>query len=55
MKTLAADLLARKDARTVALFGAGEQARAQLQGVLAVRHVERPAVVAARPGAGELA
>ncbi len=38
---LAADLLARKDARTVALFGAGEHARAQLQGVLAVRRVER--------------
>ncbi|MBI9087469.1 MAG: hypothetical protein JEZ11_28025 [Desulfobacterales bacterium] len=37
---LAADLLARKDARTVALFGAGVQARAQLQAVLAVRSIE---------------
>ncbi len=36
---LAADLLARKDAHTVALFGAGVQARAQLQAVLAVRDI----------------
>ena len=38
---LAADLLARQDARVVGLFGAGVQARAQLQGVLAVRPIER--------------
>ncbi len=38
---LAADLLARKDAHTVALFGAGVQARAQLQAVLAVRNIRR--------------
>lgn len=38
---LAADLLARKDAKTVGLFGAGVQARAQLQAVMAVREIER--------------
>ncbi|NES80823.1 MAG: ornithine cyclodeaminase family protein [Moorea sp. SIO2B7] len=38
---LAADLLARKDAKVVALFGAGVQARAQLQGVMAIRNLER--------------
>ena len=36
---VAADLLARKDAKTVGLFGAGVQARAQLQAVLAVRDI----------------
>lgn len=38
---LAADLLARQDAKTVGLFGAGVQARAQLQAVMAVRKIER--------------
>lgn len=38
---LAADLLARKDAKTVGLFGAGVQARAQLQAVMAIRKIER--------------
>ena len=38
---LAADYLARKDARTVVLFGAGVQARAQLQASAAVRSVEK--------------
>lgn len=38
---LAADLLSRKDAKVVALFGAGVQARTQLQAVMAVRTVER--------------
>ncbi|MDE0685811.1 MAG: ornithine cyclodeaminase family protein [Candidatus Poribacteria bacterium] len=38
---LAADLLARKDAKTVGLFGAGVQARAQLQAVMAVRELTR--------------
>lgn len=38
---LAADLLARKDARVVGLFGAGVQARAQLQAVMAVRSIEQ--------------
>ncbi len=38
---LAADLLARRDASVVGLFGAGVQARAQLQAVLAVRPIRR--------------
>jgi ornithine cyclodeaminase len=37
---LGADLLARSDARTVALIGTGVQGRAQLQAVLAVRDIE---------------
>ena len=36
---VAADLLARQDAKTVGLFGAGVQARAQLQAVMAVREI----------------
>ena len=36
---LAADLLARQNATTAALFGAGVQARAQLQALLAVRKI----------------
>jgi ornithine cyclodeaminase/alanine dehydrogenase-like protein (mu-crystallin family) len=38
---LAADLLARKDARTIALFGAGVQGRAGLEAVRTVRRIER--------------
>ena len=38
---VAADLLARQDAKTVGLFGAGVQARAQLQAVMAVREITR--------------
>ena len=38
---VAADLLARKDAKGVGLFGAGVQARAQLQAVIAVRNIAR--------------
>lgn len=38
---LAADLLARRSASVVALFGAGTQARAQLQSVMAVRAIEQ--------------
>ena len=38
---VAADLLARRDVKTVGLFGAGVQARAQLQAVMAVRDVTR--------------
>ncbi len=38
---LAAELLSRKDAGTVALFGAGVQGRAQLQGVMAVRTIHK--------------
>ena len=36
---VAADLLARQDAKKVGLFGAGVQARAQLQAVMAVRNI----------------
>ena len=36
---LAAELLARKDAKIVGLFGGGVQARAQLQAVMAVRDI----------------
>lgn len=38
---VAADLLARQDAEKVGLFGAGVQARAQLQAVMAVRNIAR--------------
>lgn len=37
----ATDLLARPDCRTLALFGAGVQARAHLEAMLAVRPIER--------------
>lgn len=42
---LAADLLSRKDARRVVLFGAGVQGRAQLQAVMAVRSIEQVTLV----------
>jgi ornithine cyclodeaminase/alanine dehydrogenase-like protein (mu-crystallin family) len=42
---LAADLLAREDATTVALFGAGVQARTQLEAVRCVRAVEEVRIV----------
>jgi ornithine cyclodeaminase len=42
---LAADLLARKDARMVGLFGASVQARVQLQAVMAVRAIEQVRVL----------
>ncbi len=41
----AADVLARKDARNVALFGAGVQARTQLQAVLAVRGITEVSIL----------
>ncbi|MBW2690152.1 MAG: ornithine cyclodeaminase family protein, partial [Deltaproteobacteria bacterium] len=41
----AADALARKDARNVALFGAGVQARTQLQAVLAIRDIEQVSII----------
>ena len=36
----AADLLARKDSRTAAVFGAGAQGRTQLEAACTVRHIE---------------
>lgn len=42
---VAADLLARQDAETVGLFGAGVQARTQLQAVMAVRHVRHVTLI----------
>jgi ornithine cyclodeaminase len=42
---IAADLLARPDAACVALFGAGVQARAQLEAVLAVRNIDQVYVI----------
>jgi ornithine cyclodeaminase len=47
---LAADLLARLDAKTVALFGAGVQARTQLEAVRCVREITEVRVVS-RSGA----
>jgi alanine dehydrogenase len=44
---LAADLLARSDADTVALFGAGVQARSQLEAVRCVRDITEVRVVSA--------
>lgn len=38
---LAAELLSRKEAGTVALFGAGVQGKSQLQGVMAVRNIRK--------------
>lgn len=42
---LAADLLARQDAKKVTLFGAGVQGRAQLLGVLAVRKIDEVFII----------
>ena len=42
---LATDLLARRDARTVTIFGAGVQGRSQLEAVCAVRPIERAVIV----------
>ena len=47
---LAADLLARSDAKTVALFGAGVQARTQLEAVRCVREITEVRVIS-RSGA----
>ena len=38
---LATDLLARKDAKTLAIFGAGAQSRTQIEAVCAVRNIEK--------------
>jgi ornithine cyclodeaminase/alanine dehydrogenase-like protein (mu-crystallin family) len=45
---LATKLMARADARTVALFGAGVQARTQLAGVRAVRDIREVRIVSRR-------
>lgn len=50
---LAADLLARKDASTAALFGAGVQGRAQLAAVCAVRSIREVMVFDPVPAAAE--
>jgi ornithine cyclodeaminase/alanine dehydrogenase-like protein (mu-crystallin family) len=42
---VAARFLSRKDAATVALFGAGVQARAQLKAAMSVRHIKKVWVV----------
>ncbi|MCU0235220.1 MAG: ornithine cyclodeaminase family protein, partial [Thermoanaerobaculales bacterium] len=41
VSAVATDLLARRDARTLAILGAGTQARSHLEAMLAVRPVER--------------
>jgi ornithine cyclodeaminase len=51
---VAADLLARPDARTLAVFGAGIQARAHLEALTPLRRFER-VLVCARSGAEALA
>jgi ornithine cyclodeaminase len=51
---VAADLLARPEARTLAVFGAGIQARAHAEALVRVRRFER-VLVCARSGAGDFA
>ena len=46
---LATDLLARTDARTLALIGTGFQARSQMEAVLAVRPIEQVRVWSRKP------
>ncbi len=48
---LAAELLSRPDSRTLALFGAGVQAKAQLEAVLEVRSIEKVILVDPRQDA----
>ncbi|MCE9544561.1 MAG: ornithine cyclodeaminase family protein [Planctomycetia bacterium] len=50
---LAADVLARPDAAVVALFGAGVQARTQLQAVLAVRPIRQVFLCSRTPASAE--
>jgi ornithine cyclodeaminase len=50
---LAADLLARRDAAIVALFGAGAQGRTQLEAVCAVRRIMQVRVVDREPERAE--
>ncbi len=42
---LATDLLARRQAQTVAVFGAGRQGRTQLEGVAAVREIQQAYII----------
>jgi len=49
----ATDLMARRDSRTVAIFGAGVQARTQLEAVCTVRSIETVRVYDPVPGALE--
>jgi len=42
---LATDLLARKDAKTAAIFGAGRQGRTQLEAVAAVREISKAYII----------
>lgn len=51
---LATELLARPEASTAAIFGAGGQARTQLEGVCAVRPIRRAWVFAPTDGQAEL-
>jgi len=46
---VATDLLARRDARTVGIFGSGRQARTQLWGVASVRAIEQATVISPNP------
>ncbi|MYB95106.1 ornithine cyclodeaminase family protein [Candidatus Poribacteria bacterium] len=50
---VAADLLARQDAKTVGVFGAGVQARAQLQAVMAVRDVTSVNLISRKQASAE--
>jgi ornithine cyclodeaminase/alanine dehydrogenase-like protein (mu-crystallin family) len=50
---LATDLLARRSARTVVIFGAGVQGQSQLEAVCAVRRIERAIVVDPAPSKSE--
>jgi ornithine cyclodeaminase/alanine dehydrogenase-like protein (mu-crystallin family) len=51
---LATDLLARSDARVVTVFGAGVQARAQLEAACAVRQIEEVRLVGRTPAPVEV-
>ncbi|MBQ9309071.1 MAG: ornithine cyclodeaminase family protein, partial [Clostridia bacterium] len=53
VSAVATDVLARKDARTLALIGAGAQARSHLSAILAVRPITSVTVYDLRPEAAE--
>lgn len=50
---LAADLLSRTDSKTVAVFGSGVQARAQLEAVCVVRQIQEVRIVGRTPSSVE--